>query len=88
MERARSLRSFNHRSMRFRTFISIVGHLLIRSLDRAERIYLAMRCRGFNGAYYSLKTFAWQGRDSAFLAAAAPALAVLLLLEWRLPGLL
>ena len=49
MERARSLRSFGKKGMGFRTFVSIIGHLLLRSLDRAERIYLAMRCRGFNG---------------------------------------
>ena len=72
----------------YRTYAYLAAVLLVRSYDRADRVYQAMRCRGFNGAYYSLKTFAWQGRDSAFLAAAAPALAALLLLEWRLPGLL
>lgn len=49
MERARLLRSFNGRFMRYKTFISMIGHLLLRSLERAERIYRAMCCRGFDG---------------------------------------
>ncbi len=49
MERARSLRSFHSGAMRYGTFISIVGYLLLRTLDRAERIYRAMCCRGFDG---------------------------------------
>lgn len=49
MDRARSLRSFHSGAMKYKTFISIVGHLLLRTLDRAERIYRAMCCRGFDG---------------------------------------
>jgi cobalt/nickel transport system permease protein len=47
--RARSLRSFNSRAMGFGTFVPLSGHLLLRTLDRAQRIYLAMCCRGFDG---------------------------------------
>lgn len=68
MERARSLRSFNSRSMRFRTFISIISHLLLRSLDRAERIYLAMCCRGFDGNIRLLRMSKAGGKDFAFVA--------------------
>jgi cobalt/nickel transport system permease protein len=68
MERARSLRSFNSRSMRFRTFISIIGHLLLRSLDRAERIYLAMCCRGFDGHIRLVRTKKGGWKDLAFVA--------------------
>jgi cobalt/nickel transport system permease protein len=49
MEMARSLRSINEKSRPLRVFVSIIGHLLLRSYDRAERIYLAMQCRGFDG---------------------------------------
>ncbi len=49
MVRARSLRAFNSGAVGFRTFISLAGHLLLRTLDRAERIYRAMCCRGFDG---------------------------------------
>ena len=68
METARSLRSFNSRSMRFRTFISIIGHLLLRSLDRAEHIYLAMRCRGFDGHIRLIRTIKAGWKDLAFVA--------------------
>jgi cobalt/nickel transport system permease protein len=68
MERARSLRSFNTRSRPFRVFISIIGHLLLRSFDRAERIYLAMRCRGFEGHIPIIREIRMQWKDFGFIA--------------------
>ena len=68
MEMARSLRSFNSRSMRFRVYISIIGHLLLRSFDRAERIYLAMRCRGFDGNIRLIGKIKAGWKDIAFVA--------------------
>jgi len=68
MERARSLRSFNPGSRPFRVFISIIGHLLLRSYDRAERIYLAMRCRGFEGHIPMLRKLKFHWRDFGFVA--------------------
>ena len=35
--------------MGIRVFSSLVGQLLLRTLDRARRIHLAMLCRGFDG---------------------------------------
>ena len=32
---------------------SFIGQLILRSFDRAGRIYQAMKCRGFSGVYYS-----------------------------------
>lgn len=49
MVRAISLRSFNTGAMHFRIFVPMMGHLLLRTLDRAQRIHLAMQCRGFDG---------------------------------------
>lgn len=72
----------------YRTYAYLAGMLLVRSAERAERVYQAMLCRGFRGVFYSLKTFTWQRRDHLFLAASLPALAALLYVEWRLPGLL
>lgn len=68
MERARSLRSFNTRPMRFRVFVSIIGHLLLRSLDRAERIHMAMRCRGFDGRIRLVRKTKFGWKDFAFIA--------------------
>jgi cobalt/nickel transport system permease protein len=47
--RARSLRSFESKGMGFKPFVSMLGQLLLRTLDRAQRVHLAMRCRGFEG---------------------------------------
>ena len=49
MVNARSLRSFNGKGMGIKVFSYLLGHLLLRTIDRAQRIHLAMLCRGFNG---------------------------------------
>jgi len=69
----------------YRSYAYLAAMLLVRSFDRAERVFQAMLCRGFNGAFYSLRTFTWQRRDRIFLAASLLALAGLLYLEWLRP---
>lgn len=49
MSRARALRSFGDRGMGIGVYASMLGQLLIRTMDRAQRIHLAMLCRGFDG---------------------------------------
>lgn len=49
---AKSLRQFGHHQMKFETYISILGHLFLRSLDRAERVYLSMCARGFKCQFF------------------------------------
>lgn len=66
MEMARSLRSFNDKSRPFRIFVSIIGHLLLRSYDRAERIYLAMQCRGFDGNIRLTRVTTFSVKDIVF----------------------
>ncbi len=51
LTRARSLRSFEGRGMGIRVFSSLVGQLLLRTLDRARRIHLAMLCRAYDGEF-------------------------------------
>lgn len=46
---AYSLRSFHGDGVQFRAWGSLLGQLLIRSIDRANRIYQSMLCRGFDG---------------------------------------
>ena len=43
---AYSLRSVHGKGISFRDMGSFVGQLLLRSFDRAERVYNAMKCRG------------------------------------------
>jgi cobalt/nickel transport system permease protein len=47
--RARQLRSFGKRGLGIHHFGSLVGHLLLRTWERAERIHMAMLARGFAG---------------------------------------
>lgn len=47
--RAYTLRSPREKGIRFQAWGSLAGQLLLRTMDRAGRIYQAMRCRGFNG---------------------------------------
>jgi cobalt/nickel transport system permease protein len=45
------LRSPNRKGIEIRDMGSFAGQLLIRSFDRAERVYNAMKCRGFSPGY-------------------------------------
>jgi len=56
MVRAGSFRAFNSKAIGFRVFVSLAGNLLLRTLDRAERIYRAMCCRGFDGHIHIIRS--------------------------------
>jgi cobalt/nickel transport system permease protein len=62
----------------WRSLGHLFGMLFARSIDRAERIGAAMRCRGFNGEFPSLTELAYTSRDGVFLGVAAGALALIL----------
>lgn len=47
--RARALRTFHGRGLGMRVYASMIGHLLLRTLGRAQRVHLAMLARGFDG---------------------------------------
>jgi cobalt/nickel transport system permease protein len=64
--RARALRSFQGRGLGFKVFSAIVGQLLLRTLDRAQRIHLAMRSRGFDGKIRLVRPLHWHWADAVF----------------------
>jgi len=66
----------------YRAYGHLVGMLLVRSLDRAERVLAAMKCRGFRGRFYLLDHFAFSRHDALWAAAAAAVLAALASVEW------
>ena len=72
----------------YRSYAYLAAMLLVRSYDRADRVYQAMICRGFHGTFYSLRTFSWRRRDGIFLMVSMLALTLVLYLEWRRPFLL
>jgi cobalt/nickel transport system permease protein len=51
--RARELRSCGKKGLGIDSFGSLVGHLLLRTWQRAERIYMAMLARGFTGEFHA-----------------------------------
>jgi len=68
----------------YRSYGYLVGMLLVRSLERAERVSAAMKCRGFSGRFYLLEHFAFSWIDAVFAGAAVLAAAVLAAAEWLL----
>jgi cobalt/nickel transport system permease protein len=63
----------------------LVGMILVRAWDRAERVYAAMLCRGFTGTFWLIDHFHWRRRDTAFGLAVLFALAAVLILDVRQP---
>jgi len=68
MARARWMRSCTSRGPGIRTAVSLLGHLILRALDRAQRIHTAMRCRGFSGQIQVTHRMRIRPSDVAFMA--------------------
>lgn len=51
--RARELRSCGKKGLGINSFSSMIGHLLLRTWQRAERIHMAMLARGFTGEFHA-----------------------------------
>ena len=58
-------------ALRFHSFAGVLGVLFLRSLDQSERIYAAMRSRGFSGELPSLDHPSMRSGDWLFLALSA-----------------
>ena len=65
----------------WRSFGHLVGMLLVRALERSERILQAMKCRGFTGQIPLLDDLRWQRCDLTFGLAWAACLLALTLWE-------
>ncbi len=71
--RAMKARGFRPR-MRLHTYRSyayLVAMLLVRSLERSERVMAAMKCRGFKGEFHVIHHFRFHFRDAVFCAVSA-----------------
>jgi cobalt/nickel transport system permease protein len=66
----------------YKTIAYLVGMLLVRSSDRAERVKDAMLCRGFRGQLYSLSTFSIKRLDVVSITVMFVMILVLATLEW------
>jgi cobalt/nickel transport system permease protein len=67
MMRSIALRVGRPRSLGARVYGSLVGHLLLRSMARAERVHRAMLARGFDGEIRVLRPSRWRSADLAFV---------------------
>ncbi len=74
MVRARNMRSFGGKGQGARVYVSLVGTLFLRTMDRAERIYQAMLSRGFTGTMRSVRAYRFRAADFALLAGVAAVL--------------
>jgi cobalt/nickel transport system permease protein len=67
MARARELRTFGTRGRGIRAYESIIGHLLLRTWMRAERIHMAMLARGFSGTFHTRRHSCFGLGEMAFV---------------------
>jgi cobalt/nickel transport system permease protein len=67
VSRARDLRTFGTRGRDLRSFGSLLGHLLLRTWERADRIHRAMLARGFTGEFHIRRTSRFGSGEAAFL---------------------
>lgn len=86
MARAAELRGPGRRGLRLAAYGSLVGHLLVRAMARAERVYQAMLARGFDGEIRVLQAPRLRRADVAFAGGWLLFFAVAR--TWNLAGLL
>ncbi|WP_424979381.1 cobalt ECF transporter T component CbiQ [Leisingera sp. S232] len=65
----------------YRSYGYLVGMMLVRAIERSERILAAMKCRGFSGRIILLEDFRLNRADLLFAVALAAALAALIWAE-------
>lgn len=66
--RAYKLRAPGQKGIQGNVWGSLAGQLLIRTMDRAERIYQAMCVRGFTGEYHTGNVPGFKAKDVLFLS--------------------
>ncbi len=69
----------------YRSYAHLAGVLLVRSYDRAQRVYQAMLCRGYSGTLWLLDHFSWGSRENLFLVLSSLVVAALTWLAWESP---
>jgi cobalt/nickel transport system permease protein len=83
LRRAMTARAFRPRTDRhtWRSLGWLVGMLLVRSFERAERVLAAMKCRGFDGRLFTYADLRLRATDWTFLAVSGALAAALLWLD-------
>ena len=66
----------------YRSYAYLVGMLIVKSHDRAERVHSAMICRGFQGNFFDLTEFSVKGIDFLFIIIFIICLMAIALIQW------
>ncbi|CUH50872.1 cobalt ECF transporter T component CbiQ [Shimia marina] len=66
----------------YRSFGYLVGMMMVRAIERSERILGAMKCRGFSGRLMLLQEFSMSRRDHVFAALLGAACIGLLIVDF------
>ncbi len=66
----------------YKTYAYLIGMLFVRASVRGERVYQAMKCRGFKGKFYTLDNFEPSHKDRIFACLMAFLLFGLIMLEF------
>lgn len=82
--RAAKIRGFSPKTdiHTYKTFAWLVGMLFVQAAARAERVYQAMKCRGFSGRFYSLRNFEISQNDRICAGLTGIIMIMLIFLEW------
>ncbi len=67
----------------YRTYAYLLGMLLVRAAERAQRVHKAMLCRSFNGHFHSLREYHNQSQDYCFLVLVSIIALTMTLCEWK-----
>ncbi len=51
----------------YKTYAYMIGMIFVRASARADRVYRAMLCRGFDGSFYTLAEYPSSGKNRLFL---------------------
>lgn len=81
--RAARLRSFQPKTSlhTYQTYAYLTGMLFVRASTRAERVYNAMKCRGFNGEFHCLHEFSLSRSDRIWTTSVMIGIALLIVME-------
>jgi cobalt/nickel transport system permease protein len=82
--RAAKMRNFRPatNSHTYRTYAYLVGMLFVRASERANRVYQAMLCRGFNGRFFALQRYAPTLWNPVLASIVLLISGILIYLEW------
>jgi cobalt/nickel transport system permease protein len=83
MSHAYLLRAPKEKGIKFKDIGPFMGQLILRSFDRADRIYHAMQCRGFDGKLNLSKKRRLKSMDWAAMIGVSLVIILLRYIKWR-----